>query len=126
MPMLSLLGGNHCLPLFHMAKRFIWINETKQLINEFRIGYMINTGLNVNKDFREQVKYFMFTTFGVITPPFIKSILLNKNTSVLALITFYETRADEKAYKVLSCVIYTVIKNYVSIDYLDCQPKQIK
>ena len=29
MPMLSLLGGNHCLPLFHMAKRFIWLNETK-------------------------------------------------------------------------------------------------
>ena len=32
-----------------MAKRFIWINETKKLINEFTIGYMINTGLNVNK-----------------------------------------------------------------------------
>ena len=29
MPMLSLLGGNHCLPLFHMDKRFICINEKK-------------------------------------------------------------------------------------------------
>ena len=54
-PMLSLLGANHRIPLFHMAKRFIWVNETKQLINEFTIGYMINPGLNVNKTFREQV-----------------------------------------------------------------------
>ena len=49
MPMLSLLGSNHRLPLFHMAKRFIWLNEAKKLINEFTIGYMINTCLNVKK-----------------------------------------------------------------------------
>ena len=49
MPMVSLLGANHRLPLFHMAKCFIWINETKQRINEFTIRYMINPGLNVNK-----------------------------------------------------------------------------
>ena len=36
----------------------------------------------------------MFTTFGVITQHFIKSTLANNNTSVLALIMFYETRAD--------------------------------
>ena len=28
-PMLSLLGANHRLPLFHMAKHFFWLNETK-------------------------------------------------------------------------------------------------
>ena len=55
MPMLSLLGANHLLPLFYMDKRFIWINEKKQRINNFMIGYMINPGLNVNKHFREQV-----------------------------------------------------------------------
>ena len=54
--MLSLLGGNHRLPLFHMSKRFIWMNETKKRINGFMIGYMINPGLNVNKTFREQVE----------------------------------------------------------------------
>ena len=26
--MLSLLGANYCLHLFHIAKHFIWINET--------------------------------------------------------------------------------------------------
>ena len=49
--MLSLLGANHCLPLFHMAKGSIWLNETKKDINEFIIGYMINPGLDVNKAF---------------------------------------------------------------------------
>ena len=42
MPMFSLLGANHHLTLFHMDKRFIWINETKQRINEFNIGYIKN------------------------------------------------------------------------------------
>ena len=48
-PMLSLLGTIYRLPLFHMAERFIFLNEIKQRINEFTIGYMINPGLNVNK-----------------------------------------------------------------------------
>ena len=52
MPMLSLLGANHRLPLFHTAKRFIWLNETKQPVNELTVGYMINPGLNVDKAFR--------------------------------------------------------------------------
>ena len=75
MPRLSLLGGNNCLLLFNMDKHFIWLNETKQLIYDFIIGYMINPGLNVNKSFIEKVKIFIFTTFGVITQPFIKATL---------------------------------------------------
>ena len=82
---------------------------------------MINPGLNVNKAFRSQVKKCMFTTFGEITHPFIKATLAKKNTSVLALIMFYETRADKKSYRVLSCVIYDIIKNYVCIGYLAFQ-----
>ena len=53
--MQSLLGTNHRQPLFHMAKSYIWIEETKELINKFSIGYMINPKLNINKAFREQV-----------------------------------------------------------------------
>ena len=52
MPMLSLLGANYRLPLFHIAKRFIWLNEAKKRTNKFTIGYMINPGLNDNKAFR--------------------------------------------------------------------------
>ena len=40
---------------------------------------------------------------------------------------FYETRADNpnKDYRVLSCVIYTIIKHYACIHYLDCQSKTL-
>ena len=73
-----------------MAKRFIWLNETKQLINEFTIGYMIHPGLNISKAFREQVEKCMYTTFGEITQPFINATLEKYNTSVLELIFIYE------------------------------------
>ena len=66
------------------------------------------------------------TTFGEITQPFIKATLSKKNTSVLALIMFYETRGDnpKKYFRVLSCVVYSIIKNYVCIEYLACIPKK--
>ena len=84
---------------------------------------MINPGLNVNKAFRQHVEKCTCTTFGEITKPFIKATLLKKNTSVLELIMFYETREDntKKSFRVLSYVIYTIIKNYVCFDYLACQ-----
>ena len=56
MPMLPLLMDNHRLQLFHMAKRFIRIEETSEHINEFDIGYMINPSLHINKYFRDQVE----------------------------------------------------------------------
>ena len=61
-----------------MAKRFIWLGEAKKLINEFTIGYIINPGLNINKDFREQVEKCMNTALGEITQHFIKSTLEKK------------------------------------------------
>ena len=74
MPMLSLLGANNHLPLFHMAKLFNWLNEKKR-INEFTIGYMSNPGLNVNKALGLKVENFMHTIFGEIAKPFIKATL---------------------------------------------------
>ena len=40
---------------------------------------------------------------------------------------FYETRADnsKKDFRLFGCVIYTIIKNYVSIDYLACQSNKL-
>ena len=64
----------------------------------------------------------MNTIFGEITQPHIRTTLAKNNTRVLALLLFYEKRADnpKKAFRVLSCVIYTIIGNYVCIDYLSC------
>ena len=82
---------------------------------------MINPGLNVNKSFKGQVEKWMNIVLGGITKTYINATLEKNNTSVLTLVIFYETRAEKKAYKVSSCVICTIIKNYVFIDYIACQ-----
>ena len=63
----------------------------------------------------------MNTTFGALTQPFIKTTLLK--TIVLASLMLHETRVVNirKSFILLSCVIYTIIKNYVFIGYLACQ-----
>ena len=63
-----MLGAYHHIPLSHMAKIYIWIEETKKRINEFSIRYMINPNLNINKAFKGQVTKFMRTTFGAKNP----------------------------------------------------------
>ena len=64
----------------------------------------------------------MKTKFGAITQPHISKILLKINTWMLVLIMSYETRKNSnKSFKVFSCVIYTIINNYVCIDYLACE-----
>ena len=79
---------------------------------------MINPTLNINKSFREEVTECMNNTFVAITQPHIKTTLEKKKTRVSALLMFYETRKNPRKYfKVLSCVIYTIIRNYVCIDY---------
>ena len=63
----SVLGKNCCIPLIHMSNRKICIEETNQRINEFSFVYMLNTHLNKNKDFKEQVKACLSNTFGADT-----------------------------------------------------------
>ena len=105
-----------------MDKSFICLEETKERINDFLIEYMINPTLNFNKAFREKMNKFMKTTFGAITQPHIQTTLAKKKTRLLEQLMFYETRQNPKKYfKVLSCVIYTRISNYVYIDYLSCE-----
>ena len=103
MPMQSLLGNKHCLPLFHISKRFIWIEGTKELINDFFIEYMINPKLNINKALIQRVDKNMNTTFGEIIQPPIRTTLTKKNTRVLALLLSYKIRQNpKKAFRVLS------------------------
>ena len=115
----SLLGTNHCLPLSHMAKSYIWIEEKNQRINEFSIGYTMNPNFHKNKVFIEQVNVCLKTTFGPYTNAHISKILFKDNTRVLALVMLYENRKKtRKIFRVLSCVIYKIISKYVCIDYL--------
>ena len=57
-----------------------------------------------------------------------KNIMRKKDTCVISLVMFYETETKNitKLYRVLSGVIYSVIENYVCIDYLYCHRKKIK
>ena len=103
----SMLGTNCRLPLSHMDKSCIWLEETNKLVNELSIGYMVNPSLSINKAFKDQVKICMKTTFSTMTQQHISKILSKTNTRVLALVVFYETRPkhSRKMSKVLSCVI---------------------
>ena len=77
-----MLGTNHFMPLSHMDKSYIWIEETNQRINEFSIGYMMNPNFHNNKAFREQVKRLLKETFGTSTNIHIGKISLKKYKSV--------------------------------------------
>ena len=50
-----------------------------------------------------------------------------KNTSVMALIIIYENngKIPKTLYRLLSCVVYTLIYNYLYIYYMACQSKTI-
>ena len=123
----SMLVSNCRMPFLHMSKRYICIEETNQRINEFYFVYMMNPTLYKNKAFKEQVKACFRNTFGPDTNSHINTILMKKNTRVLALVIFYESGKTNlrKMSKVLSCVIYRIIDRYVCIDYLGTEKKKI-
>ena len=106
----SRLGNYHRLPLSHMAKSYIWLEETNQRINEFSIGYMMNPNLSINKAFKEQVKIYMKTTFATTTQSHISKILLKPDTRVLALVMLYDTR--KKCKENIQSVELCNIHNY--------------
>ena len=62
--MQSMLGTNFCMPLSHMSKNYIWLEETNQHINEDSILYMMNPTLNRNKVFIDQLKVCLKNTLG--------------------------------------------------------------
>ena len=118
--MKSVLGDNCRMLLLHMSNRNIWIEEKKQRINEFSFGYMFNPTLHATEFFREQVKACLNNKFGQDTNKHIIKPLMKRNTRVLALVVFYELGNinPRKMFKVLSCIIYTIIDRYVCIAYL--------
>ena len=76
--MQSMLGDNCRMPLLHMSKSYIWLEETKKFINEFSIGYMMNPTLYRNRSFKEQVKVCSKHTFGPDTNSHINKKLQKK------------------------------------------------
>ena len=83
----------------------------------------MNPNLNTNKDFREQVKVCLKTHLVQI-PIYISVKYYQKKTRVLALVIFYDNSKTitKRMFRVLNCVIYTIISKYICIDYL-CSEK---
>ena len=54
-------------------------------------------------------------------------VMKNKDTCIIALMMFYESKGKNstKLYSVLSCVFYSIIEDYVCIDYWYCQSKTL-
>ena len=55
----------------------------------------------------------------------IRDFLKKNNTCVIALRMLYDNNEVKLKtfYRVLSCVIYSIIDNYVSVDYRSCQSR---
>ena len=88
---------------------------------------MNNPSLHFNKIFKTQVEKCFGCYFSIRTMKNIKTILMKNNTSVMALIIVYENNGEieKEVYRVLSCVVYTLMDNYIFIDYLSCQSKTL-
>ena len=119
---MPVVGVNHSLPIWHMSKIMVHI-YTDKTVYQFFIGYIINPSLHINKMFKIQVENCVGCSFSIKTMQSIKNCLMKKNTSIMAIIFIYETVviSIKKVFRVLSCVVYTLIENYVCIDYLSCQ-----
>ena len=61
-------------------------------MNQFAIGYIINPTLQVNKVFIEKVKKLLRANFHPNTMEYIRDIIINKDTCVIALIMFYDIK----------------------------------
>ena len=87
---------------------------------------MMNPNLSTNNALRYQVKVCMKTIFSTSTMTHISKISLKPNTIVLALVVFFDNRKNaKKMLRVLSCGIYTIISNYVCIDYLGSEKTKL-
>ena len=104
-----------------------YIYKIGEEIIQFEIGYMINPSLLINKVFREQVKKYLRAKFHKYTMGTIRDVMKNKDTCVIALIMFYDSKGTKQKilYGVLSCVLYSFIENCVCINNLSFQSKTL-
>ena len=120
---MPIVGVNHHLPILHLSKIMVHMYSTDKTIHQISIGYMINPSLRINNVFRTQVQKFLGYYFSIKKLISIRDCLLKKNIYVMAPIIIYETVGItiRNSYIVFSCVVYTLIDNYVCIYYLPCQ-----
>ena len=109
-----------------MSKRMVHIYTTGNNIHQFAIGYMIKPSIHFNKIPKNKVEKCLGCSFSIRKMKPIKNCLTKKSKYDMALIMIYENNGEisKTVHILLSCVIYTLIDNYVRIDYLLCQSKK--
>ena len=75
-----------------MSKRLVHVYKTEKPIYQFAIGYMIKHTLHVNKVFTEQILKFPWIAFYQNITEGIERVMRRKDTCVIELIMFYETK----------------------------------
>ena len=70
-------------------------------INQSQVGYMLNTRLNINKAFREQVEESLALVFSSKIMMPIRKVLRKDSTCIISLLMFYENLKNI-IFKVLS------------------------
>ena len=93
-PIMPIVGVNHCLPILHTTKRMVHIYTTGKTIHQFAIGYTINPSIKFNKIFKTQVEKCLGYSFSIRTMKTINDCLMKKNTPVMALIMIYENNGE--------------------------------
>ena len=66
-PLITIVGVDHCLPILHMSKRMVHCYTTGKTINQFAISYIIKPSLKFNNAFRTQVETFLAVLFFIMT-----------------------------------------------------------
>ena len=95
----------------------IWYTVNKEIFNQFHVGYMTLSLLKKHITHRYQVIKMFQSELKLVIVQCIKNELSKRNISVISLIMFYENRKI-LMYKVIGAVIYTIIDDYIFIDYL--------
>ena len=71
-------------------------------MNQFAIGYTTNPKLRINKVFRDKSEKFLKYTFHQSTMKVIQHFLRKKDTCVIVLVMFYDTKT-KKQKKCIGC-----------------------
>ena len=85
-----------------MSKIMVYFYATNGQMNQFEIGYMINPPLHINMVFREKFEKCLRDTYHENTMETIRNVIKNKDTCVIALMIFYESKGN-KPKKCIGC-----------------------
>ena len=116
-PLQYLCSMYHPVPLCHGDNKMVMNEKENKTNHQFQVGYMLNPGLNTNREFREQVEINLDLVFSSKTMIPIRIVLRKENTRVLSPMMFHENKKNI-IFKVFISVVYFIIKYYVCSDYL--------